>query len=53
MFFDFQLWRERFEQARIDKNGPLVRELLDEVATEYWKMSHQRFSSFFARFVTE
>jgi len=52
MFFDLNSWRERFEQARTDKNAPLVRELLDEVATEYRKMSNEEFSSLFARFVT-
>jgi hypothetical protein len=53
MLFDLQSWRERFEQARADKNVPLVRELLDEVAAEYQKMSQERFSGVFARFVTE
>jgi hypothetical protein len=53
MLFDLETWRERFEQARRDKNAPLVRELLDEVATAYRKMSNERFSSLFARFVTE
>jgi hypothetical protein len=53
MFFDLQSWRERFEQARTDKNATLVRELLDEVAAAYQKMSHEKFSSPFARFVME
>jgi hypothetical protein len=51
--FNLQSWRQRFEQARADKNATLVRELLDEVATAYRKMSDERFSSIFARFVTE
>jgi hypothetical protein len=41
-----QSWREKFEQARTDKNAPLVRELLDEVATAYRKMSQERFTVF-------
>jgi hypothetical protein len=53
MLFNLQSWRERFEQARTDKNAPLVRELLDEVATAYRRMSHERFTRLFARFVTE
>jgi hypothetical protein len=53
MLFDLQSWRERFEQARKDKNAPLVRELLDEVVAEYQKMSHERFTGVFARFVTQ
>lgn len=53
MLFDLTSWSERFEQARADKNTPLVRELLDEVAREYRRMSNERFSSLFARFVTE
>jgi hypothetical protein len=52
MSFDLESSRERFEQARTDKNAPLVRELLDEVATEYRKVSHEKFGSVFARFVT-
>jgi hypothetical protein len=53
MLFDLESWRESFEQARTDKNAALVRELLDEAATAYRKMSNERFSSLFARFVTE
>jgi len=53
MRFNLQSWRERFEQARAEKNATLVRELLDEVATAYRKMSNERLSAIFARFVTE
>jgi hypothetical protein len=52
MLFDLQSWRERFEQARTDKNAPFLRELLDEIATVYEKMSREKSSSVFARFVT-
>ena len=53
MFFDLTSWREKFEQARVDKNATLVRELLDEVAAAYQEMSHEGFSSLSARFVME
>ena len=52
MFFDLQSWRERFEQARADKDAPRLRELLDEVATAYQKMSYEKVNGVFARFVT-
>ena len=52
MLFDLESWRERFEQARTDKNAPFLRELLDEIATAYQRMSHEKFSGDFARFVT-
>ena len=52
MFFDLQSWRERFEQARVDKDAPLLRDLLDEVATAYQKMSYENVNGVFARFVT-
>ena len=53
MFFDLQSWRERFEQARADKDAPRLRELLDEVATAYQKMSYDKDNGVFARVVTE
>jgi len=53
MFFDLTSWREKFEQARADKNATLVRELLDEVAAAYQEMSSEGFSSFPARFVMQ
>ena len=53
MFFNLQSWRERFEQARTDKNVPLVRDLLDELAAAYRKVSHREASGFVTRFVTE
>jgi hypothetical protein len=53
MPFDLPSWRERFEQARSERNAPLVRDLLDEVATAYRRMSKEKFSAIFARFVTE
>ena len=53
MFFNLQSWRERFDQARTDKNVPLVHELLDELAAAYRKISQRENRGFFARFVTE
>jgi hypothetical protein len=45
MVFDLTSWRDRFEQARSEKNPNLVRELLDELATEYHKMCYEGASS--------
>jgi hypothetical protein len=53
MFFNLKSWRDKFEQARTEKNTSLVRELLDELATEYRKMSHEGASSLSARIVMQ
>jgi hypothetical protein len=44
MFFNLKSWRDRFDQARTEKDTSLVRELLDELATEYRKMCHEEAS---------
>jgi hypothetical protein len=41
MLFNLKSWREKFDQARTEYNAGLVRELLDELATAYRKMSHE------------
>jgi hypothetical protein len=53
MFFNLKSWRDRFDQARTQKDTSLVRELLDELATEYRKMCHEEASSLSARLVME
>jgi hypothetical protein len=53
MFFNLQSWRERFDQARTERNANLVRELLDELAREYSRMCRDHKRSVFARLVME
>lgn len=53
MLFNLKSWRDKFDQARTEKDTSLVCELLDELVTEYRKVWHEGASSISARFVME
>ena len=42
MLFNLKSWHDKFDQARTEKDASLVRELLDELVTEYRKVWHER-----------